>query len=114
PGCWRQSVATAEASRDGWWRSGGRAHADADGFFYFDGWLTDSLRHRGENIRAWELEQAIDGAPGVVCSAAVAVRDELGGEDEIKVFLVLGDPATWDAAAFFDWCERELPRFAVP
>src|SRR5205085_1988081 len=96
------------------WHSGDRAHMDDDGFFYFDGRITDSLRHRGENISAWELERAIELAPGVARAAAVAVRDELGGEDEIKVFLLLDREDGWDPNAFFEWCDRQLPRYAIP
>jgi crotonobetaine/carnitine-CoA ligase len=114
PGYWRSPERTAESMRNLWWHSGDRARMDEDGFFYFEGRLTDSLRHRGENVSAWELEQTLNDAPGVVRSAAVGVRAELGGEDEIKVFVVLDDATRWDAVAFFAYCDEALPRFAVP
>jgi crotonobetaine/carnitine-CoA ligase len=113
-GYWNRPEATAQAVRDLWWHTGDLARVDEDGFLYFEGRDSDSLRRRGENISAWELESAIAAGEGIKAAVAVAVEDELGGEDEIKVFLVLEDPATWDAARFFADCEKSLPRFALP
>jgi carnitine-CoA ligase len=113
-GYWRKPEATAEACRNLWWHTGDLGRLDEDGFLWFSGRLSDSLRRRGENISAWELESTIKGAPGVRASAAVPVRDEIGGEDEVKVFLILEPDADWDARAFFTYCEDNLPRFAVP
>lgn len=113
-GYWRKPEATAAACRNLWWHTGDLGRLDEDGFLWFGGRLSDSLRRRGENISAWELETTIKGAPGVRASAAVAVRDEIGGEDEVKVFLILEPDARWDAGSFFAYCEDNLPRFAVP
>lgn len=113
-GYWRKPEATAAACRNLWWHTGDLGRLDEDGFLWFQGRLSESLRRRGENISAWELETTIKGAPGVRASAAMAVRDELGGEDEVKVFVILEPDAHWDADAFFAYCEDNLPRFAVP
>jgi crotonobetaine/carnitine-CoA ligase len=113
-GYWRNPEATAEASRNLWWHTGDLGRLDGDGFLWFLGRLSDSLRRRGENISAWELETTVNGAPGVGGSAAMAVRDELGGEDEVKVFVILKPEAQWDAQEFFAYCESNLPRYAVP
>ena len=113
-GYWRNPEATAAACRNMWWHTGDLARLDEDGFLWFLGRASDSLRRRGENISAWELETTVNGAPGVRSSAAMAVRDELGGEDEVKVFVILEPGAAWDAEAFFSYCEQNLPRFAVP
>jgi carnitine-CoA ligase len=113
-GYWNRPEATARASRNLWWHTGDLARVDGDGFLYFEGRDSDSLRRRGENISAWELESALRGADGVKSAVAVAVRDEIGGEDEIKVFLVLEDSDGWDAERFFAYCADALPRFAQP
>jgi carnitine-CoA ligase len=113
-GYWRKPEATAAASRNLWWHTGDLGRLDEDGFLWFHGRLSESLRRRGENISAWELETTIKGLAGVRASAAVAVADELGGEDEVKVFVILEPGARWDAEAFFAYCEENLPRFAVP
>ncbi|WP_433229111.1 class I adenylate-forming enzyme family protein [Actinomadura formosensis] len=113
-GYWRRPEATVEAFRDLWFRTGDLVHQDADGFIWYRGRLTDSLRRRGENISAFELEDTVRGAPGVRECAALAVRDELGGEDDIKLVLVLDAGASFDPVSFRDFCARSLPRFARP
>ncbi|MER5619987.1 AMP-binding protein [Streptosporangium sp. NPDC002544] len=113
-GYWRRPEATAEAFRDLWFHTGDLVTQDADGFIWYGGRLTDNLRKRGENISAFELEHVVRRAPGVRECAALAVRDELGGEDDIKLVLVLDDDAPFDPVSFRDYCTRSLPRFALP
>jgi crotonobetaine/carnitine-CoA ligase len=113
-GYWRRDDATVEAWRGLWFHSGDLGKLDADGFLTFVGRLTDSLRRRGENISAYELESVIGTAPGVTECAVIGVLDEMGGEDEIKVFVVPEEPATFEVDAFFAFCEQHLPRYAVP
>jgi crotonobetaine/carnitine-CoA ligase len=113
-GYWRRAEATAEAMRNLWWHTGDLARIDEDGFMHFAGRVSDSLRRRGENISAWELESVVNEAPGIRWSAAVAVSDEIGGEDEIKLFVILEAGEEFDAAAFFEYCDRALPRYAAP
>ena len=112
-GYWRRDDATVDSFRGLWFHSGDLGSMDLDGFVTFEGRITDSLRRRGENISALEIEAVMNGAPHVHETAAVPVEDEMGGEDEIKVFVV---PAT-DAFCvedFFQYCEENLPRYAVP
>jgi crotonobetaine/carnitine-CoA ligase len=113
-GYWNKPEVTVAAWRDLWFHSGDVGTMDEDGFVYYKGRLTDSLRRRGENVSAYELELTIRGADGVADCAAVPVIDELGGEDEIKVFVALEPGAVFDAVTFFRYCEENLPRFAVP
>jgi carnitine-CoA ligase len=113
-GYWGRPEATLEAMRDLWWHTGDAGHFDEDGFLYFDGRIKDALRHRGENVSAWELEGIVREAPGVSDVAAVAMRDDLGTEDEIKLFVVLEPGAAFEPGALFAFCEQNLARFAVP
>ena len=113
-GYWRRPETTVEAFRDLWYHTGDVGYMDEDGFVFFAGRMTDNLRRRGENVSAWELESAIRLAPGVKECAAIGVVDEFGGEDDIKVLLELEEGASFDVAAFFDYCMENVPRFAVP
>ena len=113
-GYWRRDDATVESWRGLWFHSGDSGRLDSDGFLTFVGRLTDSLRRRGENISAYELESVIATAPGVAECAVIGVLDEMGGEDEIKVFVVPTVLETFEVEAFFEFCERSLPRYAVP
>lgn len=111
-GYWRRPDATAETMHGGWFRTGDLVRQDEDGFVWYAGRKTDSLRHRGENISAFELESVLRAAPDVRTAAAIAVRDELGGEDQIKAVLVVED--TFDLSAFLTYCRASLPRFSIP
>ena len=113
-GYWRNDAATVATFKDLWFHTGDLASFDADGFLWFRGRMKDMLRRRGENISAFELELVINAFPGIRSSAAVAVPDDLGGEDEVKVFVSLHDGQDLDPDAFFALCEENLPRFAVP
>lgn len=111
-GYWRRPEATTRAFADGWFHTGDLARQDEDGFVWYAGRKTDSLRKRGENVSAYELEQVLRQAPGVLEAAAIAVRDKLGGEDDIKAVLVVDD--SFDVADLAAFCRANLPRFAVP
>lgn len=112
-GYWRRPEATVEAWRNLWFHTGDSGHLDGDGFLHFDGRRTDSFRRRGENISVWELEHSLNTADGVRECVAIAVGDEHGGEDEIKVFVVPdGDDLVPDE--FVAHCRKVLPRFAMP
>lgn len=113
-GYWRRPEATIAAWTDLWYHTGDLGAFDDDGFLFYRGRMTDSLRRRGENISAYELESVLREVPGVTDAAAVAVVDELGGEDEIKVLVTCETGHELDAVAFFAHCTERLPRFAQP
>ena len=113
-GYWNNPGATVESYRNLWFHTGDLGRIDDEGFLFYSGRITDSLRRRGENISAHELEAIVRNAPGVVDAAAIAVFDDLGGEDEIKVVVSCSEGHALDAVEFFTYCERALPRFAVP
>jgi crotonobetaine/carnitine-CoA ligase len=108
-----QPEATEEAFRDGWFHTGDLASRDGDGFFYYAGRKRESMRRRGENVSAWEVENVVNQFPGVLESAAHAVASELG-EDEIKVVVVPRDGAQVDPVALIDFCVPRMAKYAVP
>ncbi|MGH7812959.1 MAG: AMP-binding protein [Candidatus Binataceae bacterium] len=105
--------ATAEAYRGGWFHSGDLAKLDEDGFFYFCGRKKASIRRRGENISAWEIETALNQHSAVLESAAYAVPSELG-EDEVKVAVVLKEGARLEPAELIEFCKNRMAYYAVP
>jgi crotonobetaine/carnitine-CoA ligase len=112
-GYFQDDEATRNASRDGWFCTGDLARADDAGYLYFGGRKKDSLRRRGINISAWEVERVIAGHPAVEECALVGVPSELG-DDELKIFLRLQAGAALDAAELVAWCQERLPHFQVP
>ena len=107
------SAATASKLRDGWIHSGDLMRRDAAGFLYFVGRKTDSMRCRGENVSALEIESAADQYPDVLESAAFGVPSELGEQDAMLVVQPRAG-ATVDPAKLHAWLQGRLPRFAVP
>ncbi|MGH2795291.1 MAG: AMP-binding protein [Actinomycetota bacterium] len=108
-----QPEATEEAFRHGWFHTGDRAWRDEDGYFYYAGRKKESMRRRGENVSAWEVENVVNQFPGVLESAAHAVPSELG-EDEIKIVVVPRDGTTIDPAQLLDFCAARMAGYAVP
>ena len=86
-GYYRMPEETLQATRNLWFHTGDLARADGDGFLYFVGRRTDSIRRRGENISAFEIEEAISLHPDVLEVAAYGVPSELS-EDDVMVAIV--------------------------
>ena len=105
--------ATKSSFRDGWFLTGDLGEIDADGDYYYAGRKKDSIRRRGENVAAYEVERAINEHPAVAESGIVGVPNELGDED-IKVFLRLKPGATLAPLDFIQWCEPRMAYFQVP
>jgi crotonobetaine/carnitine-CoA ligase len=112
-GYWRMPEKTVEAWRNLWFHTGDRAVRDPDGSFRFLDRMKDSIRRRGENISAWEVEQVLTSHPDVAAAAVVPVPSELG-EDDVMAFVVLRDGATADVEDLMRHCEPRLAYFAVP
>jgi crotonobetaine/carnitine-CoA ligase len=104
---------TEDAYRGGWFHSGDLAEYDQDGFFYYRGRKKASMRRRGENISAWEVESAVMTHPAVLECAAYAVPSEVG-EDEVAVVVVLAPGAGVPPEALLDHCQGRLAYYAIP
>ncbi|WP_198586165.1 AMP-binding protein [Roseovarius salinarum] len=113
PGYLGDPDATAKLRRDGRLFTGDMGRRDAAGNLYFLGRMTDSLRRRGENVSAWEVETALAAHPDIAETAAVGVDAETG-EHDILCFILLRDGVAWDPAALADWARANLPRAHVP
>jgi len=105
--------ATAAALKGGWLHTGDLGRYDNDGDFFFVGRKTDSMRHRGENISAWEVERVLNSHPAIQESAVVGVKAEVG-EQDLKVFIKLVPGAALDPLDLIKWCEPRMPRYQIP
>jgi crotonobetaine/carnitine-CoA ligase len=106
---------TVETWRNFWFHTGDAGRLDERGFLWYIDRIKDTIRRRGENISSYEVEAVLLEYPGVVEAAAVAVRAEAGGEDEVLACLVLkpGAPPP-RPEAILDFCVARMPYFAVP
>ncbi|RKT89055.1 crotonobetaine/carnitine-CoA ligase [Saccharopolyspora antimicrobica] len=106
--------ATAAAIDErGWVRTGDLGSLDRDGYLVFHGRLSDSIRRRGENISAHEVEELVCGHPEVVEAAAIGVPSELT-EEEVKVCVVRRAGSELSAEALHRYCLEHGARFMVP
>ncbi|CAN5237358.1 ATP-dependent acyl-CoA ligase [soil metagenome] len=105
---------TAEAfTADGWYRTRDLLAQRPDGYFQFVGRTVDSIRHRGENVSAWEVEQAFLAHPEVTEAAAVGVPSELAEED-IALFYVRQPGTALTPVQLRSWASRHLGGFMRP
>jgi crotonobetaine/carnitine-CoA ligase len=105
--------ATARACRDLWFHTGDILRRDRSGLYWFVGRSSDTIRRRGENVSAWEVESAIVEHPSVEEVAAFPLPSPLGGDD-ICVVLVRRSRDELDEAAVAEHYERALPRYMRP
>jgi crotonobetaine/carnitine-CoA ligase len=104
---------TLESRRDMWFHTGDLARRDADGYFYFVGRRTDSIRRRGENISAFEVEEVVKLHPRVLDAAAFGVPSDLT-EDDVMVAVVARPGETLDPAELIEYCAGRMARHMVP
>lgn len=102
--------ATIEAWRDLWFRTGDAGFIDENGYLTFTGRLTDSIRRRGENVSAWEVERVLTEHKDVDEAAVFGVPSDLGEEEVMAV--VVGDSV--DLQELWQHALGKLPGFAVP
>jgi crotonobetaine/carnitine-CoA ligase len=112
-GYWNNDVETLKSLRNLWFHTGDRARRDADGFFWFVVRATDSIRRRGENVSAWEVERVLADHPQILEAAAYGVPSELGGQ-EVMVALVRRPDGDITPEELLDFCTGKMPYFAVP
>ena len=112
-GYWKKPEATVEAWRNLWFHTGDAGYLDEDGYLWFSGKIKDSIRRRGENISALEVEIVIDSHPAILESVVIAVPSELG-EDDVKAVVVLKKGQKLQPEELLKYCEDRMAYFAIP
>ena len=112
-GYYGMPATSLESRRNLWFHTGDLARRDADGYFYFVGRRTDSIRRRGENISAFEVEEVVKLHPSVLDAAAFGVPSELT-EDDVMVAVVVRPGHTFDAPELITFCTGRMARHMVP
>jgi acyl-CoA synthetase (AMP-forming)/AMP-acid ligase II len=90
PGVMKGYYNNPEATRrvldaDGWLRTGDLGVLDADGYLYVTGRIKDVMILGGDNVVPSDIEEVVDGVPGVRYSAAVGVESERTGTQRLHV-----------------------------
>jgi long-chain acyl-CoA synthetase len=93
-GYWRRPDATAEAIRDGWFRSGDLGRVDEDGYFVIVDRKKELIIRGGYNVYPREIEEVLYEHPAVAEAAVIGLpHPELGEEVGAAVALKPGAQA---------------------
>lgn len=113
PGYLDNPEATAKALRDGTLHTGDLGSFDRDGNLIFHGRMTDSVRCRGENVSAWEVEHVAAEYDAVEDCAMIGVKAEIG-EQEIKLFVKPKPGCDISPEALSRWLGERLAPYQNP
>jgi crotonobetaine/carnitine-CoA ligase len=105
--------ATSDKVRGEWLYTGDLCYLDEKGYVYFVGRNTESMRHRGENVSALEVETAMMQHPDILECAVFAVPSDLA-EDDIMATVVPMDGRDLDPASLPAFLNGRIAKFAVP
>lgn len=112
-GYWNRPEETAAVMLEGgWFRSGDIGRMDDAGRTTIEDRKKDMILVSGFNVYPNEIEDVVQGHPGVLECAAVAKPDEHSGE-VVKVFVVRKDAAL-SAEDIIEHCRGELTGYKIP
>jgi acyl-CoA synthetase (AMP-forming)/AMP-acid ligase II len=112
-GYWNNPVQTAEAFRDGFFRTGDIGHQGNAGYFYILDRLKDMIVTGGENVYSGEVEAVIYGHPAVREAAVFGVPDPQWGE-LVMACVVLKAGAILTSDDLIAFCRRSLASYKLP
>ena len=112
-GYYGNPAATAKALQPDGFHTGDLGSWDDDGMLFFLGRMTDSVRCKGENVSAFEVETVANLHPEVVDSAMVGVPGEVG-EHDILLFIQTHDQSTIDLDQLWRWMAERLAPHQRP
>ncbi|MER9638554.1 AMP-binding protein [Mesorhizobium sp. M0228] len=105
--------ATAKALRQDGFYTGDIGSWDENRMLFFHGRISDSIRCRGENISAYEVEATANRHPNVEESAMVGVPAEIG-EYDMQLFVRLKPGSAVSEEDISNWLETELAPYQRP
>jgi carnitine-CoA ligase len=112
PGYVHNPEATARTWRNGWFHGGDVFVRDADGNYALVGRVKDSIRRRGENVSASEVERELLAHPDLADAAVIAVAAAI--EQDVMAFVVSRPDAASAPEKLISFLEERLPYYAVP
>lgn len=113
PGYWNNPDETANAFRDGLFRTGDIGYQDAEGYFYILDRLKDMIVTGGENVYSGEVEAVIYEHPAVSEVAVFGIPDLQWGE-VVMACIVLKPGKTLTVEELTAFCRRSLANYKIP
>lgn len=112
-GYFKDSEATAEAWRNGWFHTGDAFAINEDGDYVFFDRMKDAIRRRGENISSFEVEAEVATHPAVNEAAVVAVSSE-HSEEEILCVVACVPGMQLDPVELIAFLQTRMAHFMIP
>ncbi len=112
-GYWERPDATEEVFEEGgWFRTEDLGSIDEDGYFTISGRTKELIISGGYNVYPREVEEVIEGHPGVAEVAVVGLPDEEFGE-RVTAAVVRDDPELTETE-IQDFCRDDLAGYKKP
>jgi long-chain acyl-CoA synthetase len=112
-GYFKRPDATADAIRDGWFRTGDVARRDEEGYYYIIDRSKDMIIRGGFNVYPREIEEVLMTHPQVSLAAVVGVPHESHGE-EIKAYVIRTPDATITEDELVAWGKEQFANYKYP
>lgn len=112
-GYYRNAEATTKAVKADGFYTGDLGSWDESGHLYFHGRTGDSIRCKGENVSAFEVESVANRHPDIEESALVGIKAEIG-EYDIHLFIERRVGSTPDPLEIWTWLSDRLAPYQRP
>uniref|UniRef100_A0A2P2K021 Putative acyl-activating enzyme 1isoform X1 n=2 Tax=Rhizophora mucronata TaxID=61149 RepID=A0A2P2K021_RHIMU len=109
----KDTRATEEAFKDGWFRTGDLAVRHEDGYIEVKDRLKDIIISGGENISTVEVETVLYGHPAILEAAVVGRPDNHWGQTPCA-FVKLKEGFSVNAHDIIEFCRARLPHYMAP
>ena len=110
---WQRPEATREAFRDGWFRTGDIAIAEAGVYRILGRQSVDIIKCGGEKVSALEIETMLLAHPSIAECAVVGLDDPEWGQ-RVAAAVVLADSRDLDLESLRGWARERMAIYKVP
>lgn len=105
--------ATVDAYQNLWFHTGDAGYKDENDTFFFVDRMKDVIRHKGENISSYQVEDLVNQHSEINLCAAFPVPALEGDEEDIVVYVEpKSDSLTVEELT--DWTRETMPKFMWP
>jgi long-chain acyl-CoA synthetase len=112
-GYYGRPEATAEAIKDGWFRSGDLARKDEDGYYFIVDRSKDMIIRGGFNVYPREIEEVLLTHPAISLAAVIGIPHDSHGE-EVKAFVILKPGASATSEELVAWGKEQMAAYKYP
>ncbi|GAB3655253.1 long-chain fatty acid--CoA ligase [Actinocorallia lasiicapitis] len=112
-GYYKRPEATAEAIKDGWFRTGDVATRDSEGYYSIIDRSKDMIIRGGFNVYPRELEEVLMTHPGVSLAAVVGVPHDSHGE-EVKAYIIKTPGSELTEEELVAWGKEQFASYKYP